>query len=115
MLQFGTLYVCFCAGFMCPAGVPADSTGESVAGFPVRDWDEEAVTAGQIGDDGAIHRATGAKLQTVRNVSHSTPLLYSLFFCLSLLSTLKAVHSSGFSAVQLTGFFLPWSLTRSSG
>lgn len=28
-----------------PAGVPADSTGESVAVFPVRDWDEEAVTA----------------------------------------------------------------------
>ena len=55
------------------------STGESVAVFPVRDWDEEAVTAGQIGDDGAIHRATGAKLQTVRNVSHSTPLLSSLF------------------------------------
>ena len=50
-----------------------------MAVFPVRDWDEEAVTAGQIGDDGAIHRATGAKLQTVRNVSHSTPLLSSLF------------------------------------
>ena len=69
--------------FLCPvcvpAGVPADSTGESVAVFPVRDWDEEAVTAGQIGDDGAIHRATGAKLQTVRNVSYSTPLLSSLF------------------------------------
>ena len=82
-MQVGTLYVCFCAGFMCPvcvpAGVPADSTGESLAVFPVRDWDEEAVTAGQIGDDGAIHRATGAKLQTVRNVSHSTPLLSSLF------------------------------------
>ena len=69
---------CLCAG-RWPAGVPADSTGESVAVFPVRDWDEEAVTAGQIGDDGAIHRATGAKLQTVRNVSHSTPLLSSLF------------------------------------
>ena len=39
-----------------------------MAVFPVCDWDEEAVTAGQIGDDGAIQRATGAKLQTVRNV-----------------------------------------------
>ena len=55
------------------------SRERAVAVFPVRDWDEEAVTAGQIGDDGAIHRATGAKLQTVRNVSHSTPLLSSLF------------------------------------
>ena len=91
-----------------------------MAVFPVRDWDEEAVTAGQIGDDGAIHRATGAKLQTVRNVSHSTLLVSSLFlFCLSLLSALKAVHSSGFSAVPFTGstagFLLPWLLTRNSG
>ena len=56
-------------------------SGEGVvaAVFPVRDWDEEAVTAGQISDDGAIHRATGAKIQTVRNVSHSAPLLSSLF------------------------------------
>ena len=64
---------------MCPVCVPAGVPASVPAVFPVRDWDEEAVTAGQIGDDGAIHRATGAKLQTVRNVSHSTPLLSSLF------------------------------------
>ena len=89
-----------------------------MAVFPVHDWDEEA--AGQIYDDGAIHHATGAKLQTVRNVSHSTLLVSSLFlFCLSLLSALKAVHSLGFSAVLSTGstagFLLPWSLTWNSG
>ena len=90
-----------------------------MAVFPVRDWDEEAVTVGQIGDDGAIHRATGARLQTVRNVSHSTLLVSILFLFVSLLSTLKAVHSSGFSAVPFAGstagFLLPWSLTRNSG
>ena len=42
----------------------------AVAVFPVRDWDEEVVTAGEIGDYEAIHRAIGVKLQPVRNVSH---------------------------------------------
>ena len=88
---------------MCPADVPADvpadspadSTGESVAGFPVRDWDEEAVTAGQIGDDGAIHRTTGAKLQTVRNVSILLCWLVSFYL------PLVTVHTEGCALLRL--------------
>ena len=76
--------------------MPADSTGESVAVFPVRDWDEEAVTAGQIGDDGAIHRATGAKLQTVKNVS------ILLRCCLvSFYLPLVTVHTEGCALLRL--------------